>query len=136
MNKIQNENNKYILGLSTMGSSSASIFKGKELIAAIEEERITRIKNDGGFPIESIKECLSIAGISIEDIDSICVYWRPFQVSTRILAVLKKIIFSLRSNLSIKYTFYRINSIFLNKKKSLYPEDRGSWLDLFFIKKI
>jgi len=136
VNKIQNENNKYILGLSTMGSSSASIFKGKELIAAIEEERITRIKNDGGFPIESIKECLSIAGISIEDIDSICVYWRPFQVSTRILAVLKKIIFSLRSNLSIKYTFYRINSIFLNKKKSLYPEDRGSWLDLFFIKKI
>ena len=43
-------NNKYILGLSTMGTSAACIFKGKELIAAIEEERITRLKNDGGFP--------------------------------------------------------------------------------------
>ena len=117
MDKInKNENNKYILGLSTMGSSSASIFKGNELIAAIEEERISRIKNDGGFPIESIKECLSIARISIEDIDSICVYWRPFKVSTRILAVLKKIIFSVKSNLSIKYTFYRISALFLNKK--------------------
>ena len=136
INKIQNVNNKYILGLTTMGSSSASIFKGKELIAAIEEERITRIKNDGGFPIESIKECLSIAKISIEDIDSICVYWRPFKVSTRILAVLKKIIFSIKPSLSIKYTFYRINSLFLKKINNLYPENRGSWLDLFFIKKI
>ena len=84
------KNNKYILGLSTMGSSSASIFKGKELIAAIEEERITRIKNDGGFPIESIKKCLLIANISIEDIDAICVYWEPLKLSTRVLAVLKK----------------------------------------------
>jgi len=134
--KAPNGNNKYILGLSTMGSSSAALFKGNELIAAIEEERITRIKNDGGFPIESIKECLSIARISIEDIDSICVYWMPLKVSTRILAVFKKIILSLRFIISIKYTFYRIKSVFLKKENNLYPEDRGSWFDLFFIKSI
>ena len=37
INKFQNDNNKYILGLSTMGTSAACIFKGRELIAAIEE---------------------------------------------------------------------------------------------------
>ena len=136
INKLQNNNNKYILGLSTMGSSSACIFKGKELIAAIEEERITRIKNDGGFPIESIKQCLYISGISIEDVSAICVYWKPLQFSTRTVGVIKKIIFSVKFYTSIRYTFYRIYSLFLNKKNNLYPEDRGSWLDLFFIKKI
>ena len=102
-NKLQNDTNKYILGLSTMGSSSACIFNGKELIAAIEEERITRIKNDGGFPFESIRQCLDISGILIEDIDAICVYWKPFQFSTRILGVIKKIIFSAKFHKSIKY---------------------------------
>ncbi len=135
-NEIKSENNRYILGLSTMGSSSACIFKGKELIAAIEEERITRIKNDGGFPIESIKECLSIAGILIEDVSDICVYWKPFKISSRVFAVLKKIIFSVKFNTPLKYTFDRIKSLFLQKENALYPEDRGSWLELFFIKKI
>ena len=135
-NKLQNDNNKYILGLSTMGTSAACIFKGRKLIAAIEEERITRIKNDGGFPIESIKECLKIEGISIEDISAICIYWKPFKLSTRIMGVIKKIFFSVKFNTSMRYTFNRIYSLFLNTNNNLYPEDRGSWLDLFFIKKI
>ena len=135
INKLHDDKSKYILGLSTMGTSAACIFKGKELIAAIEEERISRIKNDGGFPIESIRQCLEISGISIEDISAICVYWKPFKISTRLLGVFKKIIFSVKFSTSIRYTFYRIYSLFLNNN-NLYPEDRGSWLDLFFIKKI
>ena len=47
-----------LLGLSTMGNSAACIFKDNKIIAAIEEERLSRIKNDGAFPIRSIKECL------------------------------------------------------------------------------
>ena len=35
----------YILGLCTMGNSAASLFKDGILIAAVEEERISRIKN-------------------------------------------------------------------------------------------
>ena len=119
-----------------MGSSSACIFKGDELIAAIEEERITRLKNDGGFPIESIKECLTIAGISISDVDSICVYWQPLKLLPRVVAVLKKILLSFKSVHAIKYTTDRINNLFFNKKNTLYPELRGGWIDLFFIRKI
>ena len=136
LGKLNVDNNKYILGLSTMGASAACIFKGKELIAAIEEERITRIKNDGGFPFESIKQCLEIADITIEEVSAVCVYWRPYQIFTRLIAVLKKILLSVKFLTSIRFTFYRIYSLFLSNTNNVYPEDRGSWLDLFFIKKI
>ena len=55
---------KYTLGLATMGTSSAALFKGGKLICAVEEERLSRIKNDGNFPHKSIEEVLSIAKIN------------------------------------------------------------------------
>jgi len=68
----------YILGLNAYhGDSSACIFKNGELIAAIEEERIRRIKHWAGFPSESIKFCLDECGISIEDVDYITISRDP-----------------------------------------------------------
>ena len=50
---------KYILGLNIYhGDSSACIMRNGEIIFAIEEERINRIKHWAGLPIESIKACL------------------------------------------------------------------------------
>ena len=54
----------YILGLCTMGNSAASLFKDGRLTAAVEEERLSRIKNDSTFPHKAIKEVLAIANIS------------------------------------------------------------------------
>ena len=52
---------KYILGLSCFyHDSSAVIIKGDEIIAAIQEERVTRRKFDNSFPINAINECLKI----------------------------------------------------------------------------
>ena len=46
--------NKFILGLNIYhGDSSACIMKNGQIIFAIEEERINRIKHWAGFPIES-----------------------------------------------------------------------------------
>ena len=81
---------KYVLGLCTMGNSSAALFSDDKLIAAVEEERLTRIKNDGSFPISSIREVLSIADIEISDVDHICVYWDRFRLVTRSFETLKK----------------------------------------------
>src|SRR5581483_8201204 len=53
------------------GDASAAIIKDGVLVAAVEEERFNRVKHCAGFPIESIKYCLSAAGVSIEDIDHI-----------------------------------------------------------------
>ncbi len=40
----------YILGLTTLGDSAASLIKDGELIAAAEEERFSRVKHHSGFP--------------------------------------------------------------------------------------
>ena len=53
---------KIILGINAYhADSSACILVDGKLIAAIEEERINRIKHYSGYPIESIRECLKIA---------------------------------------------------------------------------
>lgn len=63
-----------ILGLNAYhADSSAAIFVKGEIIAAAEEERFRRIKHWAGFPSEAIKFCLKEAGISINEVDYICI---------------------------------------------------------------
>jgi hypothetical protein len=40
-----------LLGLCTMGTSAAALVRDGVLVAAIEEERLSRVKNDGAFPL-------------------------------------------------------------------------------------
>src|SRR5947209_15708906 len=62
----------YILGLNTFhADSSAVLLKDGELVAAVTEERLNRVKHFAGFPAQSIKEVLDIAGIGIEAVDHI-----------------------------------------------------------------
>lgn len=59
----------YILGINAYhGDAAAAIIRDGQLIAAVEEERFNRCKHCAGFPTESVKYCLSVAGISIEDV--------------------------------------------------------------------
>ena len=61
-----------ILGINAYhGDASAAIIKDGQLLAAVEEERFNRIKHCAGFPIESIRYCLDVAGIEIKDVDHI-----------------------------------------------------------------
>jgi carbamoyltransferase len=43
------------------------------MLAAIEEERFTRIKHWAGFPVESIRFCLQETGINLADLDYITI---------------------------------------------------------------
>src|SRR3989337_3161760 len=64
----------YILGLNAYhADSSAAIFKDGVMIAAIEEERFTRIKHWAGFPVQAIQFCLKEAGISLSQLDYITI---------------------------------------------------------------
>jgi carbamoyltransferase len=66
--------NMYILGLNAYhADSSAAIFKDGELIAATEEERFRRIKHWAGFPSEAVKFCLREAGVSLKEVDYVCI---------------------------------------------------------------
>ena len=64
----------FILGLNIYhGDSSACIMKNGEIIFAIEEERINRIKHWAGLPIESIKACLKHVNISLDEVNYIAI---------------------------------------------------------------
>ena len=64
----------FILGLNIYHSdSSACIMKNVQIIFAIEEERINRIKHWAGLPIESIKACLKHANISLDQVNYIAI---------------------------------------------------------------
>lgn len=59
-----------IIGINAFhADASAAIFVNGKLIAAIEEERFTRVKHWAGFPANAIKFCIQEAGLSIDDID-------------------------------------------------------------------
>ncbi len=76
----------YILGISAFyHDSAAALLKDGKIIAAIQEERISRIKNDSQFPHKAINYCLEAAGINIEQIDGIAFYDNPYLTLERIL---------------------------------------------------
>lgn len=62
----------YILGINAYhGDAAAAIIKDGKLLAAVEEERFNRVKHCAGFPAESVRYCLSEAGIALGDVDHI-----------------------------------------------------------------
>ena len=76
----------YILGISAYYHDSAAclIYDGK-IIAAAQEERFSRIKQDDSFPHQAIKYCVSEAGISPSEIENVVFYEKPFLKFERLL---------------------------------------------------
>jgi len=76
----------YILGISAYyHDSGVALIKNEVIVAAVQEERFTRKKQDDGFPFESIKYCLNETNITLEDIDYITFYDKPFIKFERLL---------------------------------------------------
>lgn len=67
-----------ILGVNSYhANSSAALIIDGSVSYAIEEERINRIKNSGGFPINSIISCLKYKSLKLDDIDFVAVNTDP-----------------------------------------------------------
>jgi len=76
----------YILGISSFyHDSSACLIKDGKLLAAAQEERFTRIKNDSAFPSNAINYCLNEAGIDDSQLNLVAYYEKPFLKLERIL---------------------------------------------------
>ncbi len=56
--------------------ASASLVRDGVLVAAVEEERLNRIKKTTKFPINAIRSCLATANVSPADIDAVGYYFR------------------------------------------------------------
>src|SRR5690606_16316683 len=77
---------KKILGISAFyHDSAASITVGGEIIAAAQEERFTRDKHTAAFPTQAVKYCLEEAGLSIDDLDAVVFYDKPYHTVERLL---------------------------------------------------
>ncbi len=76
----------YILGLSFYyHDGSAALIKDGVVIAAGEEERFSRRKHDPGYPEMAIQFCLDHEGITIDDVDYVVFYEKPFVKFERLM---------------------------------------------------
>ncbi len=75
-----------ILGISAFyHDSAAALIDGEQIIAAAQEERFTRRKHDARFPANAVAYCLGEAGVSMDDVDYVAFYDKPFLKFERLL---------------------------------------------------
>ncbi len=75
-----------ILGISAYyHDSAAALVENGFVIAACQEERLSRIKHDASFPEKSITYCLEEAALNLSDLDAIVFYDKPFLKFERLL---------------------------------------------------
>ena len=126
-----------IIGISAFYHDSAvALIENGEIISAVQEERFTRIKHDPSFPKESIKFVLNKYDTTIDEIDHVVFYDKPFLKFERLLETylafapkgFKSFILSMtvwiKEKLFQKYTIIKelnkINKNKINWKKNYY----------------
>lgn len=109
-----------ILGIHDGHNCGASLFKDGEMLIAISEEKITRKKNEYGYPEKSINKCLEFQKIKTSQIDAVA-------VSTKFLPPKY---FMVKRN-----TTFKIEDYLKEQKKYWYPKIyqniKVSYLSLF-----
>ena len=129
-----------ILGVAAyFHDSSASLIINNEIIAAVQEERFSRKKNDADFPIKSIEYCILEGKIDAKDLDAIVFYEKPFLKFERIIesfienAPLNLYAFSKNMPKWIKQKLFMKREI-IQKFKESYPDIDWSKTQLLFSK--
>ena len=75
-----------ILGISAFyHDSAACLVRDGHIVAAAQEERFTRKKNDPAFPRHAVRYCLSEGGITLEDLHYVAFYDKPLVKFERLL---------------------------------------------------
>lgn len=94
-----------ILGINAYhGDVSAALLREGELVAAVEEERFRRIKHWAGFPQESIRMCLKIAGVRPKDVDLFAISRDPKA------NFVQKTLFTLRNRPNLGWVLDRVKN--------------------------
>ena len=69
------DESKYVLGLSCFyHNSAAALVRDGEIVAAAEEERFSRVKNDRRFPSCAVNYVLEEAGVNPAELDAVVYY--------------------------------------------------------------
>lgn len=76
----------FILGVSALyHDAAAALVLDGEVVAAAQEERFTRHKNDPALPVRAIEYCLREGGVSPDGIDMVAYYEKPLTSFVRVL---------------------------------------------------
>src|SRR5215470_12696649 len=77
---------RHILGISAFyHDAAAALIRDGEILAAAQEERFTRKKNDPDFPLHAINSCLEQADLKLADLDTVAFYDKPILKFSRML---------------------------------------------------
>jgi carbamoyltransferase len=75
-----------ILGISAYyHDSAAALVRNGVIIAAVQEERVSRKKHDARFPQHAIRACLAEAGVTLREVNQIVFYDKPLVKFERLL---------------------------------------------------
>lgn len=75
-----------VLGISAYyHDSAAALTIDGRIIAAVQEERFSRIKHDPDFPAQAVRYCLETAELSIDELDAVVFYDKPFVKFERLI---------------------------------------------------
>jgi len=75
-----------VLGISCYyHDAAAALLRDGVIVAAAQEERFTRKKHDAQFPLHAIDYCLKQAGCTMQDVDLVSFYDKPFLKFERLL---------------------------------------------------
>jgi carbamoyltransferase len=75
-----------VLGISAYyHDSAAALLENGTIVAAAQEERFTRKKHDPRFPANAVDFCLAHAGCSLDEVDVVAFYDKPFLKFERLL---------------------------------------------------
>ena len=66
-----------VLGINFSNDAAAALVVDGHAVAAVAEERLSRVKHDAAFPARAIAFCLAHAGLTLRDIDRVAFFWNP-----------------------------------------------------------
>jgi carbamoyltransferase len=75
-----------VLGISAYyHDAAAALVVDGRIVAAMQEERFSRIKNDASLPLQAARACLRLAGMAPGDLDAVVYYENPYAKLERVL---------------------------------------------------
>lgn len=66
-----------VLGINFSNDAAAALVVDGHVIAAVAEERLSRVKHDASFPARAVRYCLEEGGLTLRDIDAVAFFWNP-----------------------------------------------------------
>jgi carbamoyltransferase len=75
---------EYFISRFEQHNTAAVLLRDGEVVAAIEEERLNRIKHSNHTPLRAIAACLEIAGVAMQDVDVIAYSCSKEQLDARV----------------------------------------------------